>query len=150
MMWKFLIISSSLAAIAKSSRPPRFDAREVMRLITTVDPDTCGCISLNHGYCEIKIPNINIIGLDCGKIAGPGTHFCCRSRSFIKPFVTPGDLQALHAAAKRFKVEGNYIKTPIHGYCMEGCQASLPSFRIFCCTSFGTILIKSEEIFLLT
>ena len=102
-----LVAIFSTLALAQAARP-RFDAREVMRLIATVNPETCRCGFRND--CEIEIPNIKILGIDCVVNAGPGSVFCCNSRSFIKPFVTPSDLAALHAAAKRLKVDKNVEK----------------------------------------
>merc|ERR1711997_193326 len=42
-----------------------------------------------------------------GPESGP---FCCNARGYVKPFVTPADLAALHAAAKRLKVNQNRVR----------------------------------------
>ena len=42
---------------------PGFDVKEVMRLVATVEPKTCGCIT--PLACNIRIPYSSFIGINC-------------------------------------------------------------------------------------
>ena len=53
-----------------------------MRLITTVDPATCRCVSVSQRSenCNIEIPDVRVIGIECPD-SGP---FCCNARGYVK------------------------------------------------------------------
>ena len=43
-----------------------FNAKTIMRLVATVDPQTCNCVEEN--LCRIEIPYSTYIGIDCGNV----------------------------------------------------------------------------------
>merc|ERR1719412_1518581 len=87
-----------LVLLAILANAKAFDAKTVMRLVATVDPKTCNCIS--NDLCRIEVPYATFIGIDCGAL-----KLCCHPRKRVKAFVTPRDMAELHQAAKRFNVE---------------------------------------------
>jgi hypothetical protein len=50
---------------------------------------------------QISIPDVSMIGIRCPTT----TFFCCRARSFVKPYLNSNDWAELFAAVKRLKVE---------------------------------------------
>jgi hypothetical protein len=49
--------------ITASMAFPGFDARDVMRLVATADPNTCNCVTDNQ--CNIAIPYTSYLGISC-------------------------------------------------------------------------------------
>ena len=43
-----------------------FNAKTIMRLVATVDPQTCNCVEEN--MCRIEIPYSTYIGINCGNV----------------------------------------------------------------------------------
>ena len=40
-----------------------FNARDISRMVATVDPKTCNCVPSNQ--CVIEVPNVSYIGINC-------------------------------------------------------------------------------------
>ena len=55
-----------LVLLAILANAKAFDAKTVMRLVATVDPKTCNCIS--NDLCRIEVPYATFIGIDCGAL----------------------------------------------------------------------------------
>ena len=52
-----------LAFVTSSLAFPGFDAKDIMRLVATVDPNTCNC--LPESRCNIAIPYTSVLGISC-------------------------------------------------------------------------------------
>merc|ERR1712018_520879 len=77
----------------------KFNPKEISRLVATVDPKTCNCVTQQH--CNINIPYTSLLQIKCHE----GTQLCCHGRERIKPFVTAKDFAEIVAAAKRFNID---------------------------------------------
>ena len=57
------ILIATFALFGAVQALPGFDVKEVMRLVATVEPKTCGCIAPQA--CNIRIPYSSFIGINC-------------------------------------------------------------------------------------
>ena len=57
----FLVLSIALRTFQVQA--VKFNPREISRLVATVDPKTCNCVT--QEYCKIDIPYTSFLGVQC-------------------------------------------------------------------------------------
>ena len=57
----FLVLSVALQIFQVQA--VKFNPREISRLVATVDPKTCNCVT--QEYCKIDIPYTSFLGVQC-------------------------------------------------------------------------------------
>ena len=57
----FLVLSIALQTF--QIQAVKFNPREISRLVATVDPKTCNCVT--QEYCKIDIPYTSFLGVQC-------------------------------------------------------------------------------------